>query len=675
MAQTAEAPNVRPGGLVTVAFLKARLDEGSDHLGMFMPLVLDVLARVPAQSFTTADIQEALAVSHGVAMPQQTVATLLKRATTKKYLSRESGRYKRNPTRDLPSSNVAAQKAQIEEGQRHLGEALRSHAKRRGLEIESTDAALDMLFRFLEAEQVVLLLGNAPHVEASDTSYQERVVVAEFVYAAVQEDPALLAVLRGMLEGLVLYHAAFLPDLSAAGRRFRNLRVVFDSNLVRQSLGYVGAAMRTLMRETIDVLKASGIQCLVFDKTVHEIKGILALYEARLATAQGRGSLRPMPMTRYFLTQRYSPSDVREMSALLDREIIAAGFQILQAPNRIKDYTAGEQALAARLARPGAKDELEPRVVHDVDCVAGILTLRRGFRSATLEDARAVFATDSPLVIRNTRLWWEEDEHETGIEPVVHVRALSNLAWLKKPSLCSDFKVRELVALCTAALRPEQATWARFLRHLEALQKSLKLSSDEVTVVLVSAMSDKLLREAEFEEGNPSDIDAVTLDEIVDRVTSEYAEGAKEQVRTVVDQYEAKLAEVKARERAATERADLAEHTAAEERRRRELAIEGRARNWARRVTQAIKWGAILLIIAGAIAVATGHPFHSGWFGIATALAVATFVILEFVGILGHVSDWCAVMEAHLTMRFRDWLSRDLETQKTSGSEDLSMFR
>ena len=250
------------------------------------------------------------------------------------------------------------------------------------------------------------------------------------------------------------------------------------------------------MCETVDVLKASGVQRLVFDKTVHEIQRILAMYEARLATAQGRNSLEPRPMTRHFLTQRYSPSDVREMSALLEREIIAAGFQIMRAPSHVREYTAGEPALAARLAGRDKKDELAHRVVHDVDCVAGILTLRKGHRSASLDDARAVFATASPLVIRNTRLWWEEDEHETGIEPVVHIRALTNLAWLKKPSLCSDFKVRELVALCTAALRPEQATWDRFLRHLDSLEKSKKLSTNERVAVLVSAMSDRLLRRA-----------------------------------------------------------------------------------------------------------------------------------------------------------------------------------
>lgn len=662
MSRIAESPNVRPGGLVTVAFLKARLDEGSDHLGIFMPLVLDVIARLPDQSFTTGDIQEALAADHEVAMPQQTVATLLKRAVGKKYLLRESGRYRRSVTRKLPPSNVAVEKEQIEEDQRRLGEALRSHAERRRLKIESTDAALDMLLRFLEAEQVALLLGNPPErADAADASQQERGIVAEFVQDIVRDDPALLGVLRRMLEGLVLYHAAFLPDLNAATRRFTNLRVVFDSSLVRQALGYEGTAMRTLMRETLDVLKASGVQCLVFDKTVHEIQGILAMYEARLATAQGRGSLRPVPMTRYFLTQHYSPSDVREMSALLEREVVAAGFQIQRAPSRVRDYTAGERALAARLADRGTKDETEPRVVHDVDCVAGVLTLRKGHRSASLEDARVVFATEAPLVIRNSRLWWKEDEHETGIEPVVHVRALTNLAWLKRPSLGSDFKVRELVALCTAALRPKQSTWARFLRHLTSLQQSQKITSDEVAAILVSAMSDQLLRDAQLEEDDPSDIDAVTLDEIVDRVTAAYGADAKERVQAVRDDYEAKLAQAEARERAAVERAKAAEHAAAEELRRRSMANEGRAHTWARRITRTVQGTVILLIMTGALALIIGHPVQSGWVGVGIGLAVVVFIVLELVGILKHVSEWGASMEARLTKRFRERFSRGLE--------------
>ncbi len=664
MTEGAGTPQVKPSGIVTVAFLKAQLDEGSDQLGIFMPLVLDTIA-LQADTFTTTDIQEALAKHHGLAMPQQTIATLLRRATHKKYIERAMGRYQRNPSHPIPRSNVAAEKESIQLAQERLGEALRDHAARRQLPIASTVTALDMLFRFLEEEQIALLLGTPPATTGvADTTPRERGVVAEFIRDAIRDDVAMRAVLRDILEGLVLYHAAFLPDLSTQTRNFKNLQVAFDSVLVRQALGYEGSALRTLLRETVDVLKAGGVKCLVFDKTVHEIHRILSMYEERLATETGRRSLRPVPMARHFLTQRYSPGDVRQMAALLAREITAVGFQIQQTPRRVPEYTASEPALAKRLADPRTKDELEPRVQHDVDCVAAILTLRRGHQPASIEEAGAVFATSSPLVIQNTRLWYYEDEHATGLEPIVHIRALSNLAWLKKPAFSTSLKERELVALCTAALRPRQETWQRFLRHLESLEKSKRLSSDEVTAIIISAMSDRLLREAE--EGDPSDIDAVTLDEIVDRVKDSYAAEAEGRIGEITRQYESKLEEraeeitkqyeSKLEDLATRERAASAE---AEKGRRYALAIEGRARGWARLISRGVHLILSAAVLGGAVALIVGHPFHTGWVGILLGIAVVVFVCLELLGILRHVGEWRLLMEVRLTRRFRDWLSAD----------------
>jgi hypothetical protein len=52
MATTTESPGVTGGVLVTVAFLKAQMDAGNDHLGIFVPLVLDVIGRLPLSAFT-----------------------------------------------------------------------------------------------------------------------------------------------------------------------------------------------------------------------------------------------------------------------------------------------------------------------------------------------------------------------------------------------------------------------------------------------------------------------------------------------------------------------------------------------------------------------------------------------------------------------------------------------
>ena len=652
-----DTPTVRPGGLVTVAFLKARIDEGADHLGIFMPLVHDVLNQFSAHSFATSDVQESIAVAHGVVMPKHTVGTLLGRVKRDGYIFRESGRYRLSATRTLPHSNVAGEKQQIENGQRRLAAALKNHAERRGIRVDTVEAAQELLVKFVEDAQIALLLhGPAVPMERAEMQ-REDVIVAEFLQDVVGNDQAHELVVRRMLEGLVLYHAAFLPDLSVAGRRFGNLRAVFDSGLVRQALGYEGVAPRALMRDTIDLLKSSGVQCLVFDKTVDEIRKILTAYERRLGTSQGLRELRPSPMARYFVTERFSPSDVREMFALVDQEIRAVGFQIAKIPRRDAKNVSAEQALSTRLADRVTGDELEPRVVHDVDCVAGILTLRKGHRSQSIDDARAVFVSDSRLVIRNVRLWWREDEHELSIEPVVHVRALSNVAWLKKPSAGSDLKARELLALCGAALRPAHRTWERFIRHLNTLYTSRNLTSDEVTAIIASSTSDELLRDAELEANDPRDIDAETLDEVVERVKSRYAADVEQSVERVTKHYEERLTEVRAHERDAVASAEAAEQTLAEKLRRRDLFNEGRAQRWAHFVGLGIKVTLCIVLAVGAIALIAQHPLHgSGLIEIGIVGAVGVFIVLEFIGILSHVSHITMPLETRLKRGFRDWL-------------------
>lgn len=694
MIATNAAPSVRPGGLVTVAFLKARVDEGHDHLDLFWPLLIDVVSTFGSRSFSTSEVQESLAQRHGMAIPQDTVATLLKRATKRAVLVREAGRYHVSFKSPLPRSTVSAEKQAIEASQLRFGDALRAHAVKRGLALATPDAALELFFRFLEDAQVAILLGNAPDTgTAGNATIREQAICAEFIHDVARDDMAMQAVLRGMLEGLVIYHAAFLPALNTANRSFKDLRAIFDTVLVRQALGYEGDAMRVLVRETIDLLKASGVQCLVLDKTMHEIQRILSMYQDKLGSSDGRASLRPVPMARHFLSQRFSPADVREMSALLETEVTAAGFRVQTAPPRTREYTAGELALANRFADPIRKDPLEPRVQHDVDCVAAVLTLRANHRSSTVEDARAIFVTSSPLVIHNARLWWEEDEQESGIPPIAHIRALTNVAWLKKPSTCANYKVRELVALCAAAMRPTQDTWKRFLRHLDALKQSQKLTSDEVVAIVVSAMSDRLLREAESEEDDPADIDSVTLDDVVARVKASYGADADSRVQAVRTEYERRLADIEARAQENTAQVttkakeevetvtseykqrltalEERERAEAETRRRRELAIDGWARRWAYRLSRTLQWLLIVPVSAGSLSLLLGHPRHTGWIGVLIGLAVAITILLEVSGIFKHVSELRDTLEVKLTRRLREWMTRQQPELAAQHSEAI----
>jgi hypothetical protein len=669
MTEQFKKPKVKPGGIVTVSYLKAQLDSRSDHLGIFMPLVLDVIARCPDNSFTAASIQELLAKQHGLAMPQNVVTTLLMRATRAKTIDRSLGLFHKNKGRQQIRVDIDKQKSLIQESQMQLAKSLRKFATSRGLEINTDSSALDILLKFLENEQISLLLNDViPLKDVAHKANKERTVVAEFLQFIVREDPVLRVVLNDILAGLVLYQAAFLPDFSAKPRNFNNLVVAFDSVLIRQALGYEGIAMRALLREVLDVLRANGVRCIVFDKTVQEIRRILLMYEQHLGTDRGRRSLRPVPMARHLLTNRYSPSDVRQLSALLEKDISSAGFQVQKVPTHVADYTAGEKALAQILADPKTRDEQEPRVQHDVDCVAAVLTLRRGQRSAFIEDARAVFATSSPLVLKNVKKWYFEDEHDSGVEPVVHIRALTNLAWLKKPTLCNKYKEIEIVSLCSAALRPTQETWQRFLRHLEALEKSQKASSDEITAILISAMSDQLLKE--FEDETAEDPDVSTLDEVYERVKETYSAAAEEKIREASSSFEGRLREhevttaarikeisdkyefrlMEAEKRGAQALADV------ERMRRHDLNTERRANRVARGLNIVFQVFVGVFVVVGAIAIISIHRFTWGIVEIVLSVSVIIFVALEIFGIFKHLKSIGQKIEVCANRRLRRWL-------------------
>ena len=294
-----------------------------------------------------------------------------------------------------------------------------------------------------------------------------------------------------------------------------NGEVYIDTGIVLGLLGFRGDAMQTAMKEFVHLLREAGGIPAVYDVTLREFRSILAAHEELVLT---RGAWPPSyqtDVTRFLLTHHYSPSDVASEGALAELKLNHLGVNVRVTPNHREATTLGEADLSLRLA-DRADGDRDPRVRHDVDCIAGVLTTRRGHTSDSIDSARAIFATTSGLTVRNCRAWYES-QGGRGVPPIIHDPDLSNLAWIKRPSATS-LKLHELVALCGAALRPSRKAWDAFLKYLQSLQDSGELTSDEVTAVVVNALTERLLAEETLDD----DYDAECLGEVVERVRASY---------------------------------------------------------------------------------------------------------------------------------------------------------
>jgi hypothetical protein len=234
--------------------------------------------------------------------------------------------------------------------------------------------------------------------------------------------------------------------------------------------------------------------------------------------------------------------------------------------------------------------------------------------------------------------------------------------------LCADFKINELVALCGAALRPQPKTWDRFLRHLGALVDSRQITSDEMTAVVVSELSDRLLAEAEFSENGDGGLEATSLDDIVERVKLSYIEEHARKVAELEAQHTAKLSSAEAtalRAQSSAEeavrRAEDVERAAVERAKRREAQLQSVARAIAAPVAW-VMWGVLsLAVVAGGVALIVGHPLHGGLVGMIVGSAIVIFVLLEALGILGHLREWrtgvASRIEAWCVERLATWFA------------------
>ena len=292
--------------------------------------------------------------------------------------------------------------------------------------------------------------------------------------------------------------------------------MLLDAHIAFALLGLHGEAAALATCETIKLMAKSGAVPQVLDKTIGEMKRILTVYENHLGTAEGRLTLYQTELTRYFLTTGWSPSDVRELSATLDTRLGALGVAVRPSPPRDRRYTLDEAKLSTYLSRDGNLSE-EPRVVHDVDCVASVLTLRNGNSSSSVESCRAIFMSTSGVVIRQVQKWYR-DEGQTGVAPIIHQLALSNVIWLKNPIAAASLKIHELIAISLSALAPSRKTWVTFLKHLERLRSEGKVTTDEMVAVVASSLTDPLLARLD----DDVDPDVSTITEVVDRVRASY---------------------------------------------------------------------------------------------------------------------------------------------------------
>lgn len=521
-----------PKGLATVAFLKTRLDEGHDHLGLLEPLIFDALSRIQRGDFIAAEISAIVLERTGVAVPSGTVHTLLGRCARRQLLRREGGRFFRT-NRPIPGAAFDERRATFEQEQRLLGQDLEDFATGAGCEFGSAENALAALATFVSDNKVPLLLEEDIPESPLDRSSLDRKqtrTIARFITDRCLPSESLRGRLASLVEGILIEDALLLRDFPASNQKFENLMVFLDTAILLAAIGLTGVANAVAAKEGLSLVRDAGGRTLAFTRTIDEMRRILSVYEVKLQTTEGRMSLLPTALTHYILSTRQTPSDIRMISSTIEQRLSKIGVQIREIPPHKAEYTFDEKKLAESLVSHDHPNVDAPRVRHDVDCVAAVLTIRGNHRATNVERSGAIFSTTSGSVVSAIQKWYASEEtNVNSAPPIVHHWALTTIAWLKKPASAPNLKLHELAAICVAAMRPSRQTWHKLIETLRKLRQDGLITDDETAAVVASDLTEPLLTSLD-DEVEP---DADSILDAIDRVRDTYRQEARREVENI----------------------------------------------------------------------------------------------------------------------------------------------
>lgn len=244
---------------------------------------------------------------------------------------------------------------------------------------------------------------------------------------------------------------------------------------------------------------------------------------------------------------------------------------------------------------------------------------------------------------------------------------MSNLAWLRKPTLSKDLKLHELVILCQTILQPSRKTWEKFIQHLSNLERNKTLTSDEAVAIVVSEMTEDML--GAFNE----DIDLSTLDDIVEKVLSTYQANARYEIQKYKSDADIKISTTEFESSQRIAKAVSREQNAIDEVEELKSRMQGQANFWVKIFSKVLKSILGVIALIGAVALIISHTFHYDLIGVLIGLAIIAFVILEFVGVLSHISHLQEKFEAILLPYARRFFGVDNNPEYNSSLLGLNL--
>ncbi len=505
--------------ITSYAILKVNWEQPKrlDYIDNFILIVAEAIRQLPHDTVVIKDVQDQIRNHFHLKLPQNTIKSLLDRVKKRGYIQVKQGTFTRNHSA-LATLNFRKIQQKVLEAHEALIKNLIAFASVPYNIIWSDDEAEEALQAYLQENQVELLTDllartSIKTCQIRHISHKNKYVIGKYVQHLQVTQSAKLEYLETVIKGNLLANSVFMTDPGTYQRRFKDTTVFLDSPLIIYALGYTGDPRKWPALELIDLLKKYGANLAIFRHSLDEIIGILTACAERIGRRQFRDSYGPS--IEYFIEKGYSETDIMMFVHNLETNLSAIGIAISDRPPYSEHENIIDEATFLKYLGSQIKYSTKIALERDKESITAIVRLRRGDSFIPIEECRAIFVTSNRSLAYCARRY-DEFNYQSGTAPLsVTDYELTNLVWLKDPSIAPNLPRKRLIADCMAAIQPNEQLWTKYLDCIAQLEQQNKLSDDQYFVLRHSIQAKSELMELTlgdetvFSEGTVPEVLAV----------------------------------------------------------------------------------------------------------------------------------------------------------------------
>ncbi len=494
----------------TYALAKTLYEQRKDYIDTFCPFLLKVLPS-NLDSLNLVSIQEKIKEDYGLSIPEHSLKSIITRAKKKGYVTVERWQAKLAETgvryldRLEPETDV---NRRINE----LLEDVRSYLNDPQLSLEEINAIIsrfineniEPVLEFFEPSGIHRL--DVPQIKIQ--KYERKLV--QYFELAEKQKPRFWQTLQDIVYGSVISISAMSPNIAEMNKKFKDFQVFLDSNFMFSLFEFHFPEMNKPAKELFELLKIYKFDLKIFDFTVNEMVSVLSNYSREQYMYVP--DIKVNSIYSNLKSKGWTVEDIKEFIQKIEEKIWNLGIKIELSDIDLMTYEPKKEYIDSILKyKPLQPYQTERVRYHDLAAIEKIKEIRSSPKRE-IESSRVIFLT-SDLKLSRCNFFEMGHKEKATICEVIPDRLLTNILWLKNPTIVRDIPLKTIIAIHSREIFVDRKIWRRFYDNVRKLRQEARINDKDISMLFYNKHIEEVLLKLD-----ESDIDKLTPELILEEI-------------------------------------------------------------------------------------------------------------------------------------------------------------